>query len=263
MRSVECISGPSAVRWRRAHGGITRLSVKRLLVWPSLLSVIAVVWVVLELRLQRARGKMAATAADECNSARSAQYNKMATRLADEGFNSQALETANENFVVGTQGELVPKHYDMAPWQLSYPAVRLHCLVFRDTSTDEGDTSRYTISVRDPNKIGQRATEFATRLKATLLEDSKVEKYPPKVYLQELANMHITLFHPSAPSQPNIFRDEEEAALEIALSRQLIAEFSSRLWQRQEESQPVIELVVDRVLMTPGGVLLILFQPKV
>ena len=58
------------------------------------------------------------------------------------------------------------------------------------------------------------------------------------------------------------FKDED-AALEIALSRQLIAEFSSRLWQRQEESQPVIELVGDRVLMTPGGVLLILFQPKV
>jgi len=211
-------------------------------------------------------GEICAKMAVECNAARDTQYAAMAGQLAAGGFDKLSVAAAADNFVRGADGSLVPKHYDMPPWELQYPAVRLHCFVFSrfDATSSALSVRTFERGISDPGSVGPRAVAFAAQVKVKLQSCQGLSTGALQVYTQALDDLHITLFHPSAPSQPRPFASGERLRAEEELSRQLVASFGAdrRRAHGASDGLAEVELVVDRILMTPGGVLLLVFQPK-
>eukprot|EP00310_Coccolithus_braarudii_P017276 CAMPEP_0183339448 /NCGR_PEP_ID=MMETSP0164_2-20130417/6369_1 /TAXON_ID=221442 /ORGANISM="Coccolithus pelagicus ssp braarudi, Strain PLY182g" /LENGTH=280 /DNA_ID=CAMNT_0025509439 /DNA_START=14 /DNA_END=856 /DNA_ORIENTATION=+ len=167
------------------------------------------------------------------NTARCKKYAAMAAQLADEGFNPAAVEKARDMFrFPPPNGTPQPRMYDDKPWELPFPAVRVLAVPIGCTDLAEHGAGL---------EIARLAMDAAAAVVAELPQGSEF-------YLQEKGTMHCTVFHPSSPHQPSPL-DAAGLEQEMSVISALVGSLDGPM-----------QLQVERIVMTPGGVMLLLLH---
>ena len=166
-----------------------------------------------------------------------ARYEELASQLPQRGFEETALRQARESFALGADGSWRPRRYDEAPWALPPYAVRVLALTISDAQLNGAARS-----------IGDLALQAAADLVRQLPAGAKS-------WMPELSSLHATIFHPGlAPGTAGSPRLVAPSAQ--ALDREL------HTARRFASSVPAnLSLVVDRLTVTPSGVMLLLLRP--
>lgn len=156
-------------------------------------------------------------------------------QLASVGFSEPGMTRASRMF----SGEPpLPRHYADAPWRLPPSSVRVLALPLADELLSDAAARRLS-------RLALRAAE----------ELAGVLPMGTQSWTPSLRSLHVTLFHPGAA--PGTSRD---SAPPTPSPRALHHELE--LAQRLAASVPAnLTLLVDRFVITSGGVLLLLFLP--
>ena len=166
-----------------------------------------------------------------------ARYQELAAQLPQRGFEESALQHARESFALGADGSWRPRRYDEAPWSLPPNAVRVLALSISDAQLNGASRS-----------VGEAALRAAADLVRQLPAGTKS-------WMPELSSLHATIFHPGlAPGTAGSPRLVAPSAQ--ALDREL------HTARRFASSVPAnLTLVVDRLTVSPSGVMLLLLRP--
>jgi hypothetical protein len=171
-----------------------------------------------------------------------ASYAALSSQLAVAGFDGAAIEAARSAFNMTPRGPQ-PRFYAAPPWRLPPGSVRVLALPLADP-------------VLSPTGELVRLVVHTARIVETALPDGWLAWRAPT------STLHATLFHPGI-SPGLIGRRAPGEAKPTAptadeLSRELVAVGALAAQVGGSEG---MELVAERVVMTPGGVLLLLLSP--
>jgi len=162
------------------------------------------------------------------------KYADLAAQLPSKGFEEAAIAAARGSFADKT-----PRLYADPPWSLPRNAVRVLALTIGDAQLTDTRTG----------KLAELALAAARDLKQAL---------PPgtETWLPERKGLHATIFHPGlAPGTVGtpgmVAPSEAQLDKELHTARRLAANVPTNL-----------TLVVDRVVATTSGVMLLLLRPE-
>ena len=167
-----------------------------------------------------------------------ARYADLASQFPRKGFEESGLLQARASFSIGGDGSGRPRMYDETPWTLPANTVRVLALSISDAQLNGPE-----------RKVGELALRAAADLAKELPSGTKA-------WVPELNGLHATIFHPGlAPG--TAMRPGLASPSALQLDREL------HTARRFAASVPGnLSLVVDRLTMTPSGVLLLLLRPE-
>lgn len=162
------------------------------------------------------------------------KYADLAAKLPSKGFDETAIATTQGSFADKT-----PRLYADPPWSLPKNAVRVLALAIGDAQLTDARTV----------KLAELALAAAREMKQAL---------PPgtQTWLPERKGLHATIFHPGlAPGTVGtpgmVAPSEAQLDKELHTARRLASNVPGNL-----------TLVVDRVVATTSGVMLLLLRPE-
>lgn len=171
-----------------------------------------------------------------------AKHAELAAQLQHRGFDRVAMDAAAKSFVeAGT--ELRPRRYAESPWWLPRNAVRVLALPLDDENLTDAHARR----------LARMALIAASQIAAALPAGSRSWQPPA-------GSLHTTILHPGlSPTAAMPVHADINAAQPSAVTLDLELHTARRLAAHIPADS--VALVVDRLALTPAGVLLLLLKP--
>lgn len=174
-----------------------------------------------------------------------ASYEALSLELLAGGFDGAVIELARSSFNWTSRGPQ-PRYYSAPPWRLPPGSVRVMALPLADP-------------VLSPAGELARLAAHASRIIEAALPDGWLTWRPPT------STLHATLFHPGVSPgligrwSPGKARPPAPTGGELA--HELVAVAALAAQAAVGPNSHSIELVAERLVMTSGGVLLLLLSP--
>ena len=166
-----------------------------------------------------------------------AKYVTLSAAFATSGFDEAALSKGSLSFIDGR-----PRRYAEPPWSLPPDAVRVLALPLDDSALTDAPGRR----------VGALALQAAEEVSSLLPRGAKT-------WLPSAGRLHVTVFHPGV--YPPSLGDGSQLQRQSVDAHRLRREVDAA--RKIVASVPVnLSLVVDRLVMTPSGVLLLLLRPE-
>ena len=166
-----------------------------------------------------------------------ATHAKLGAQLGVRGFDERAIASAAAFFTADR-----PRRYEEPPWSLPPDAVRALVLPLDD----------HELSDRHAVRLGALALQAASQLAAALPAGTHA-------WIPPAGTLHTTIFHPGAsPTELNKIPAHAKPAAPSSAALQHELEAARLLAARVPIN---LSLVVDRLALTPAGVLLLLLRP--
>eukprot|EP00966_Prymnesium_polylepis_P330456 7386106-Prymnesium_polylepis.2 len=168
------------------------------------------------------------------------KYAEMGRSFASSGFNQAALAKSALSFVDGR-----PRRYSEPPWALPPNAVRVLALPLDDSALADAPARR----------LAGLALQAARELAGVL------QQHGAEAWLPSAGRLHVTVFH-SGVYPPSVSDGTQTPRDVVAPDSQALRE-ELEVARRLAHNVPLnISMVVDRLVVMPSGVLLLLLRPE-